>query len=144
MRNKYQKFHIEKKCVYIFVIKETISGKYIGVRNLIFDNIEFGDLVYFNPNSNIITETAINKNYWRNGYATESSEEIFNFLKRFDFENILTFVTPRNIKAQNHVEKLDFKKINFSKAVQEYKYTNDIAKHTFDIEEDYIYVRQNI
>lgn len=143
MNDKYQKFQIDQKCVYIFVIKEISSGKFIGVRNIIFDNRELFDGLYFNPNYNIITETAINKKYWGMGYGNESSKAMFNFLSKFDFKNILTFVTPDNFKAQNHINKLGFNNITYLEAIFEYGYLKDVAKHTFDINKDLIYVKNN-
>lgn len=145
MLRKHKQYTLEEECVYIFLLIEKESQKVIGLRNLIFDNKYLWDgQIELNPLKNVITETAINKSFWKHGFANESSSAIFQYLRNYNFNYILSFITPENKPAIKHIEKLDFKKSNKIEIIEKYGFFYEALNQTFNSEVDQIYILKNI
>ena len=144
MIRKYDKYFLNERRVYMFTITEKESKKVIGIRNMIFDSkYQPNGRLFINYLNNIITETAINKLFWRKGYAFESTYAIFECMENFDFKYILSFITPENEPAIKHIEKLGFEESNKIEIIEKYGFYREALSHTFNSEIDKIYILKN-
>jgi RimJ/RimL family protein N-acetyltransferase len=124
-----------------FAIKLKENLKTIGVRNIILDGkYRFDNQDKSNP-KNILTEIILNKSYWKNGFATEASDLIFNHLKEFDIDNVLSIINKDNVSAIKLDEKLNFFQTNMENAIKKYNYDEDFLIHGQDIFDVIIYIK---
>ena len=131
------------KVVIVFVIQLKSTGKIIGVRNFILDYRIVNDVkIEPNENNGLISEVIINKNYWKKGYAFEASTAIFNLMKKNSAKSILVFVNKNNIASKNLCKKLGFSEITLSMALEEFKYFPECTKHTANLKEEIILLKQ--
>jgi RimJ/RimL family protein N-acetyltransferase len=125
-----------------YLIKHKKDNKYIGVRNIILDGTYTYDNNRKDNNNNIISEIIINKNYWNNSYAEESSLAIFNILKIHKIKHIVTFVNNFNLPAIKLNKKLDFHSIDRYMLIENLNYNEDSLMHTSDIHNSHIFAKK--
>lgn len=142
MQRKIQEHQNDINGIISFIIELKENSKIIGVRNVILDGVYTTNGYDDINNQNLITEILINQSYWKNGFATEASIEIFKFLKSRGILNVLSFVNNKNFKAKYLDEKLGFKTINLEQAYYEFDYHQDFTIHTSKIEESKILLKE--
>ena len=125
-----------------YLIKHKKDNKYIGVRNIILDGTYTYDNNRKDNNNNIISEIIINKNYWNNSYAEESSIAIFNALKKHKIKHIVTFVNKFNLPAIKLNKKLDFHSIDRYMLLENLNYNEDSLMHTSEIHNSHIFAKK--
>lgn len=93
-----------KKCVnkdgfYLsIVLKNKVIG-YIELCHLDWWDWNAGEICYY-----------INKNYWRQGYATESSKALIDYcFTKLNFHKVYADTDPNNIASQKTLKKIGFK-----------------------------------
>lgn len=125
-----------------YLIKHKKDNKYIGVRNIILDGTYTYDNNRKDNNNNIISEIIINKNYWNNSYAEESSIAIFNALKKHKIKHIVTLINKFNLPAIKLNKKLDFHGIERYMLLENLNYNEDSLMHTYDIHNSHIFAKK--
>ena len=141
MMDKIYRHQNELKGYIAFIIELKSENKIIGVRNIILDGVYNYKNLRMDNNENVIAEIIINRKYWRNNYATESSNLIFNYLKTKGIKRVATFIHKNNISAQRMSFKLGFNEIDSHTLVSDEGFNNDFSILCSDINNSNIYIK---
>lgn len=108
---------------YIIELKET--GKIIGIRNIILDGVYNYQNKRMDNNENVIVEIVINKKFWKQSYAWEASNLIFDYLADNRIKRVGAFLNRNHIISQNMCEKMGFQEVTEFQFTDVYKFNND-------------------
>lgn len=141
MMDKINRHQNELKGYVAFIIKLKNENKIIGVRNIILDGVYNYKNLRMDNNENVIAEIIINRKYWKNNYATEASNLIFNYLKTKGIKRVATFIHKNNISAQRMSFKIGFNEIDSHTLVSDEGFNNDFSILCSDINNSTIYIK---
>ena len=108
-----------------YVIEHKETGKIIGIRNVILDGVYNYQNKRMDNNDNVTVEIVINKKYWKQKYAEESSNLIFNYLAENGIKRVGAFLYKNHIVSKKMCEKMDFMEVTESEFTDVYKFNDD-------------------
>lgn len=113
-----------------FLIQDKVSGKYIGVENLLLDGMytHLGDSMI--SNDKVIIEVILNKNFWNKGYYWETRAAIDSYVKTKGIKYALGIVSKENFKIINAMQSRNVQAVSEEKVVKDFGFHKDFDIHS--------------
>lgn len=124
---------------YFIELKE--NNKVIGVRNIILDGVYNFRNEKIDHKKNVIAEIIINKDFWKKGFAIQSSELIFSYLKTIGIRHICTFIDINNFRAISLNKKLNFEETDKLELKLIYDYDQDYEINCQNLDNSRIFIK---